>query len=81
LSLQDNRWGRLLDFLEEKVSGKIQLSYILRIMRNAGRLGLFFKGVIYNGSVKVPIMISYHVKLPQGVYPTNWLYSGYTSRL
>lgn len=67
IALQDKLVGQMLDFLENK---GIRENTIVVFLSDHGELlgdfGLFFKRQFYNGSVKVPIMISYPAKIKPG---------------
>ncbi len=67
ITLQDKQIGRLLDFLEEK--GLRENTIIIYTADHGdmmGDFGLYFKRVFYNGSVRIPLMISYPPKIKGG---------------
>ncbi|MCZ8513273.1 sulfatase-like hydrolase/transferase [Paenibacillus filicis] len=64
---QDKQVGRLLDFLEEKgLREDTVVIYTSDHGEMLGDFGLYFKQIFYNGSVRVPLLISYPRKLPKG---------------
>lgn len=68
ISLQDKQIGRLLDFLEKKeILEDTIIIYTTDHGEMLGDFGLYFKKKFYNGSVKIPMMISYPKKFGKGM--------------
>lgn len=67
VTFQDKQIGRLMDFLEEKeLTENTIVVYTADHGDLLGDFGLYFKRTFYNGSVKVPLMISYPDKIKAG---------------
>lgn len=67
ISLQDKQIGRLLDFLEKKgLRENTIVVYTADHGDMMGDFGLYFKRVFYEGSVKIPLMISYPQRIKDG---------------
>lgn len=67
ITYQDKQIGKMLDFLEEK--GIIDDTIIVYTTDHGdmlGDYGLFFKRLMYNPSVQIPLMISYPKELEAG---------------
>jgi arylsulfatase len=60
ISHQDNQIGRLLDFLDQHgIRDNTIVVYTADHGEMLGDFGLYFKKNFYNGSVRIPLMISY----------------------
>lgn len=68
ISHQDKQIGKVLDFIE---SNGLQNDTIVVYTADHGEMlgdfGLYFKKTFYNGSVRVPLMISYPPKIRAGI--------------
>jgi len=68
ISFQDKQTGRLLDFLENKgILNDTIIVFTADHGEMLGDFGIYFKTVMYNGSVRVPLMFAYPRKLKSGV--------------
>ena len=64
----DQQIGRILDYLEEAgVSDNTLIAFVADHGDMLGDFGLFFKSNHYNGSVRVPYMLSWPGHLPEGL--------------
>jgi arylsulfatase A-like enzyme len=67
ISHQDAQVGKMLDFLEENgLREDTIVIYTADHGEMLGDFGQYFKTILYNGAVKVPLLISYPRKLPKG---------------
>lgn len=67
ISHQDKQIGKMLDFLEQyNIQDDTIVIYTADHGEMLGDFGLYFKSNFYNGSVRVPLIISYPAKLPKG---------------
>jgi arylsulfatase A-like enzyme len=67
ISFQDTCVSRLLDFLKEKdIDRDTVIVYTADHGEMLGDFGIYFKAIMYNGSVRVPFMLSW-----PGVIPKN----------
>lgn len=67
ISHQDKQIGRVIDFLETNgLRENTIVVYTADHGEMLGDFGLYFKKNFYNGSIRIPLMISYPAKLPAG---------------
>jgi arylsulfatase len=68
ISHQDKQIGKLLDFIEENgLKENTIIIYTADHGEMLGDFGLYFKKNFYNGSVRIPLMISYPGKIKAGL--------------
>jgi arylsulfatase len=68
ISHQDKQVGKILDFIEASgLRDDTIVVYTADHGEMLGDFGLYFKSNFYNGSVRVPLMISYPQKIQKGI--------------